>query len=373
MKKIIFLCILFITSNIVISQSYQFTTTIDIEANNVKSQGRTGTCWSFSTTSFLESEIIRLTGKRIDLSEMYTVRNTYYDKAWNYIMRQGKTQFSEGGLAHDVLNSVKKYGLVPNEAYTGLNNQAVGHNHAELISILKSTLDTYISKPDKIVSPKWKQVTAHILDIYLGEKIDSFVYEGTSYTPKSFLEYTKIIPENYISFTSFNHQPFYSNFILNIPDNFSNGSFYNLPVDELFAIVNHALKKGFTVELDCDVSEKTFSSKHGIAVVPEKTEEYQESLKSIVPEKSISQEFRQKEFENQNTTDDHLMHIIGIVQDQNKAPYFKMKNSWGSDSNRVKYGGYIYMSEAYFKLKAISITIHKDAIPKKLVNFLSIN
>jgi bleomycin hydrolase len=354
------------------SQSYDFKTVVDLEATDVISQGRTGTCWSFSTSSFLESEIIRLTGKQIDLSEMYNVRQTYLKKSWNYVMRQGKIQFSEGGLAHDVMNSAATHGLVPSHAFLGLDNEASTHNHAEMIAALKGLLNAYIDNPAKQLSPRWKQAVESILDIYLGKNVSTFNYEGIQYTPASFMEMTKIKPENYITITSFTHQPFYTDFVLNIPDNFSNGSFYNVKLDDMLSVVNHALENGFTVALDCDVSEKTFSSKHGVAVIPEDVTAQKEALTSIQPEQTITQEFRQQEFENYNTTDDHLMHITGILKDQNGTTYYKVKNSWGKDSNRVANGGYVYMSEAYFKLKTISVMVHKDAMPKTLLKKLDI-
>ncbi len=370
MKNNFSLLVLLFASLICYSQSYKFETIIDLETTDVISQGNTGTCWSFSTSSFLESEIIRLTGKEIDLSEMYTVRNTYPKKAWNYVMRQGKAQFSEGGLAHDVINSVAEYGLVPNSVFSGLENNESRHNHSELIAVLKGLLDVYINNPARQLSPKWKQVTESVLDIYLGENISTFNYNGKQYTPKSFLEMTKIESKNYVTITSFNHKPYYSNFILNIPDNFSNGSFFNVELNDLVSIANNALKKGYTIELDCDVSEKTFSAKHGIAVIPEDDTTKAEAIISVRPEKNITSELRQQEFENYNTTDDHLMHITGLMKDQNGTTYYKIKNSWGKDANRVANKGYVYMSEAYFKLKTISIMIHKEALPKKLYQIL---
>ncbi len=349
------------------SQSYEFKTIINLEATDVISQGKTGTCWSFSTSSFLESEIIRLTGKKIDLSEMYTVRNTYPTKAWNYIMRHGKTQFSEGGLAHDVINSVAEYGLVPNEAFSGLETNSTNHNHSEMIAVLTGLLDVYIKNPARKLSPKWKQVVDDVLNIYLGKNTSSFNYEGIEYTPKSFLKMTKIEPEKYITITSFTHKPYHSSFVLNIPDNFSNGSFYNVTLNDLVSVVNNALKKGYTVALDCDVSEKTFSSKHGIAVIPEDKSKSKDILTNALAEKNITPKFRQLEFENFNTTDDHLMHITGMLKDQNGTTYYKVKNSWGKNSERVANGGYIYMSEAYLKLKTISVMVHKDALPSGLL------
>ncbi len=353
-------------------QPYNFSTVIDLQATPVISQGNTGTCWSFSGTSFLESEIIRQSGKQIDLSEMYTVRNTYPKKAENYIMRHGKAQFSEGGLAHDVLNSVAEYGLVPQQAYSGLFAEESGHNHAELVAVLTSMLKTYVDNPGRRLSKKWRPAVDAVLDIYLNGNPKSFTYEGKQYTPLSFLEFTGINPADYVSVTSFTHAPFYSEFILNIPDNWSNGSFYNLPLDEMINTIDHALQNGFTVELDCDVSERTFSSKDGVAVIPGDSENNAKALQGIYPEMNITQQYRQDEFENYATTDDHLMHITGILRDQNGTKYYKVKNSWGSDESRNANGGYVYFSEAYMRLKAISITVHKDAVPQATAKKLNL-
>ncbi|GAA3577728.1 C1 family peptidase [Snuella lapsa] len=365
MKNNISFYILVCISLLCNAQSYDFKTIVDLDATDIISQGNTGTCWSFSTSSFLESEIIRLTGKHIDLSEMYIVRNTYPKKAWNYVMRQGKAQFSEGGLAHDAINSVKLYGLVPNTTFKAVMDEKGRFNHSKLIDTLKTTLDQFIKAPKQYKST-WQQDVNTILDLQIGENINSFTYNGISYSPMSFLEMTKINPDDYISVTSFLHQPFYSTFILNIPDNFSNGSFYNVPLDDLVNIVNNALKKGFTVELDCDVSEKTFSAKHGLAIIPIDGQDQLQALTTVTPEKAITQKFRQEEFENYNTTDDHLMHITGFLKDQNGTIYYKVKNSWGKNSDRIGNNGYVYMSEAYFRLKTISIMVHKDAFFKHL-------
>ncbi len=366
MRKLIITSALAFSSFIGFSQEYQFTDVVDLECSEVKSQGQTGTCWSFSTSSFLESEIKRLTDKNVDLSEMYTVRNTYPKKAWNYVMRQGKAQFSEGGLAHDVLNSVSEFGLVPESAFNGLDKDNERHNHSELIAVLKGMLDVYISNPARKLSPRWKTSVNSILDIYLGENIKTFNYNGQEYTPKSFQKMVKISPENYITLTSFSHHPFNTNLVLNIPDNFSNGSMFNVTLNEFEKAIVTALERGYTVELDIDVSEKTFSSKNGIAVIPNDLSSVKKALTSIVKEKDITQAYRQQEFENYNTTDDHLMHITGLAKDQNGTVYFKTKNSWGSNGNRVNYGGYVYISTAFIKLKAISVTVHKDALTKSI-------
>ena len=320
----------------------------------------------------MESEIIRLTGKKIDLSEMYQVRNTYPLKAENYLMRQGRAQFGEGGLAHDVMNSVKKNGLVPEEAFSGLFAGETSYNHAELVAVLESMLKTYVENPGRKLSNKWKPAIEGVLDAYIGKDVSNFTFEGKQYTPQSFLKMTKIVPEDYVNITSFTQAPFYSKFILNIPDNWSNGSFYNVPLNEMMAVIDNAVAKGFTVELDCDVSERTFSSKDGVAVIPENAENNVKALQGIYPEKNITQEYRQEEFENYDTTDDHLMHITGILHDQNGTKYYKVKNSWGTDETRTTNGGYVYFSEAYMKLKAISVTVHKDALAKEVSNKLSL-
>jgi len=353
-------------------QKYEFTTIIDIEASAVKSQGNTGTCWSFAASSFLESEIYRTTGEMIDISEMYNVRHTYPKKAWNYVMRQGKIQFSEGGLAHDVFNSITTYGLVPESAYSGLQNEAIKHDHSKIVPELKIVLDAYIKNDKNAIYPNWKASVDSILDIHLGKIPEDFYYEGMTYNPQTFLKKTNIQTSDYVTLTSFKHQPYNSSFVLNIPDNFSNGLFYNITLDELVLETDNALKQGYTVALDCDVSEKTFSSKFGVAVIPKQLDEHKKSLTYIVEENTITPEFRQQEFENFNTTDDHLMHIIGMVKDQNGTEYYKVKNSWGSKGEKIGNNGYIYMSKAFFKLKTISVLVHKSALSNDLISELKI-
>ena len=365
----LFFGIVLISLTITAQETYKFTPLIDIDATPVISQGNTGTCWSFSTSSFLESEIIRLTGKQVDLSEMYNVRNTYPVKADNYVMRQGKAQFSQGGLVHDVLNSTRDFGLVPVDSYSGLFGDATKHNHSQMVATLTAMLETYV-KNSKNLSPKWKSSFDATLDVYLGKNITEFTYEGKKYTPLEFASEMKINTDNYVNITSFTQAPFYSEFILNIPDNFSNGSFYNVPINDLVDIVDHALENGYTVALDCDVSERTFSSKDGVAVIPSSELNNLKALHSIYPEKEISQEYRQQEFENFNTTDDHLMHITGIVNDQDGNRYYMVKNSWGTNPERTTQEGYVYFSEAYIKLKTISITLHKEGVAKSVAKKL---
>lgn len=342
------------------SQKYEFQTVKDIEATPVISQGQTGTCWSFSSTSFLEAEIIRISGKQIDLSEMYNVRHTYPKKAWNYVMRQGKAQFSEGGLNHDVINSAQKFGIVPVSAYSGLVGNATTFNHSKMVAELETLLKPY-TNPEEKLDPKWKKEVADILDKHMGADVSEFTFEGKKYTPKSFLEMTKLKLDDYVTITSFTNEPFYKTFILDVPDNFAYGSFYNLPLDEFIQNIDNALDNGYTLALDADVSEPTFSAKSGVAVVPENEADNKTILKEIKKEKNITPEFRQQEFENFNTTDDHLMHIVGKMKDQKGTTYYKVKNSWGADNGN---GGYVYMSVPYMKLKAISVLVHKNALTK---------
>lgn len=353
------------------AQQYEFKPLTEIKCTPVVSQGKTGTCWSFSTTSFLEAEVLRKTGKAIDLSEMYNVRHTYPKKAWNFIMRQGHAQFGEGGLNHDVINSARDFGIVPQSAYTGLVDGQTTFDHtamvAELETLVKANADA-----DKSPDPDWKAKVDAILDRYMGKDVNQFQYEGKSYTPKSFLEMTGIKTNDYVAITSFTNAPVYKPFILDIPDNFAYGQFYNLPLDEFVQNVDNALEKGFTVALDADVSETTFSGQHGIAVIPENPADAKAILTEIKPEKKVTPELRQQEFENFHTTDDHLMHIVGKMKDQKGNLYYKVKNSWGSDPARVANGGFVYMSVPYLRLKAISVLVHKDALTAKTKKSLGI-
>jgi bleomycin hydrolase len=345
-----------------IQGQYIFTPDFDVKCTTVKSQDRTGTCWSFATTSFLESELIRLGKGELDLSEMYIVRNIYIQKAVNYVLRQGKANFSQGSLAHDQLQAMENYGLIPDIYYFGnkLNDK---HDHNEMEKALKGFLDGVIANNSP--SPKWLPAFKAILDVYLGEVPDSFEYNRKSYTPESFAEELGLNQQAFIGITSFNHHPYNTSFILEIPDNFSNGSYYNVTLDDLLQITYDALESGFTISWDGDVSEKTFNARKGLAVLPAEADGG-EAMESPVQEAKVDAAFRQTAFNNYSTTDDHLMHIVGTARDQHGNRYFKVKNSWGEISD---YKGFLYMSEAYFKAKTISIYLNKDAVaPNYLVN-----
>jgi bleomycin hydrolase len=333
----------------------KFKSIIDVPATPVKSQGRTGTCWSFATTSYIESEVLRQGGPELDLSEMYFVRYTYPEKARQYIMRHGLTNFSEGGQAHDVMNVVKKYGIVTEEAFPGKRDASKPHNHSELVAVLKSALDKLINERGASPSENWYEIIEAVLKIYTGEVPSGVEYNGKTLSPVKFMEEVKIDPDDYIELTSYSHHPWYSKFNLEIPDNWAFGLYYNLPMDELMEVMNNALNNGFSVCWDGDVSGENFSHQRGLATVPEKDSDR---------EMKITQEMRQEAFLSWQATDDHLMHITGISKDENGTIFYKTKNSWGTKSNL--FGGFLYMSESYVKLNTVAIMIHKDAIPKHI-------
>ena len=340
------------------SPLYTFKTLADLTATSVKDQCRTGTCWSYSTTSFLESEAARITGEVVDLSEMASVRYTYPLKADMYLRHHGLHQFGPGSLCHDVLNAASGYGLVPEFAFTGLDRGEGEHNHGELDAVLEATMKAL--KGRSVLSDDWKDAVEGICDAYLGPLPSAFEFEGKSYTPESFRDHLGIDPDAYVSLTSFTHHEFGETFVLEVPDNFSRGSFLNLPIEDLTRLVRNAVMNGYTVAWDADVSERGFSFKHGMALLP--TEEDKGKLwNEVIEEQKVSQADRQRAFDSHATTDDHLMHIVGLAQDQNGDDYFVIKNSWGQDN---PYGGRQYISMAYFKAKTIAVTMHRDAMGK---------
>ena len=339
---------------------YEFTIDVQIEATEVKSQGSTGTCWCFASASFLESELMRRSKGNYNLSEMFIVKNVYRDKAQNFVLRQGKANFSQGALAHDFINAVERHGLMPEEVYDGLEEGVTRHDHGEMEVVLKGMLDAVIKRPKP--SPKWMNAFGKVMDTYLGSSPETFVHEGRSVTPQEFAAAVDFRAEDYINITSYNHHPFYKEFVLEIPDNFSNGSFYNVPIEELMEIIEHAVTNGYTVAWDGDVSERGFSAANGLAVLPVK-EEQSKAMKQPVKEIEVDQDMRQDTFYNYVTTDDHLMHLTGMATDQNGTKYFIIKNSWGEIGKRK---GYLYMSENYARLKTVSILVHKDGLPPRL-------
>ena len=335
---------------------YTFKTLADLTATSVKDQCQTGTCWSFSTTSFLESEAARIGGGVVDLSEMASVRYTYPLKAEMFLRHHGLHQFGPGSLCHDVLNAAADYGLVPDFAFTGLDAGELVYDHGELDAVLSAAVKA-MSK-QKVLSDDWRDAVDGICDAYLGKLPSSFQYNGKTYTPGSFRDYLGINPSEYVSLTSFSHHSFGETFVLEVPDNFSRGQFLNLPIEDLTRVVRKALMDGYTVAWDADVSEKGFSFRNGMALLPAVEEEAM-MFKEVIEEAKVSQASRQEGFENHMTTDDHLMHIVGLAIDQKGSEYFVIKNSWGQDN---PYGGRQYISMAYFKAKTIAVTLHRDAM-----------
>lgn len=348
------------------TEGYQFTPIYDMEETDVKSQGRTGTCWSFCTASFLESEMMRRGVEPVDLSEMYIVRQVYLDKADNYIRRNGTAQFSEGGLSHDLMRAYGRAGVVPESVYDGKVNGMAPHDHSEMVEALEELVKLY-AKKDR-VAPEWKAALHSIMDVYMGEVPESFTYEGKTYTPYTFAEEViGLAASDYVTITSFTHHPFYQPFVLEIPDNYSNGLYYNVPLEDMMAITDHALAEGYTIAWDGDVSEKGFSARQGLAVLPAETPrkeaEWREVFAAPVDEVVVTQENRQTAFDSKSTTDDHLMHITGMVEDQQGNRYYTVKNSWGALG---PYDGFLYMSVPYYQMKTVGIMIHKDALPSSL-------
>lgn len=366
---------------------YSFEVIADLEANAVENQSRTSTCWSFSALSFLESELIRMGKGEYDLSEMYIVRMAYEDKAEKYIRMHGEINFGEGGAFHDIPYVIEKYGIVPESVYTGLNYGSDKHNHSEMEAVLKAMCDAIIHSRQGHLTTSWKQAISGVLDAYLGPVPESFEYQGKTYTPRSFADGLGLNMSDYVVLTSFTHHPFYSKFIFEVPDNWVMGTVYNLPLDEMVEVIDVSLKEGYSVAWAADVSEKGFSFRYGLAIVPEDesaltvkgkdskgfnepgAERTGTQFMEPGPEKNIDQEMRQEGFDNYLTTDDHGMHITGMVKDQNGDIYYIVKNSWGEANDC---GGYFYASVPYVRYKTMNVMVHKDALPKDIRKKLAV-
>ncbi|NOZ46090.1 MAG: aminopeptidase [Chlorobi bacterium] len=350
---------------------YKFTTLTEIKTTSVKNQCNTGTCWSFATNSFIETELIRMGFEPIDLSEMYIVRNTYPRKAINYIQMHGMANFSEGGQAHDDMETIRQFGLVPESVYPGIWDGEKRYNHDELVNVLTGYLSGVVKQINIKLSTRWIVGFNGILDAYFGENVKEFDYDGKTYTPLTFAQdYLKFNPDNYVEITSYKKHPYYSKFKLEVPDNWSHDEYYNVPIEDLMSIINYALENNYSVDWDGDMSERTFSHRKKLAIIPKKPlnemsrEEKSNMYKKPIEELEITPELREKSFDNMTTTDDHLMHLVGSAKDQNGTIYYLTKNSWGAKSN--DFNGYLYMSESYVEYKTIAIMVHKDAIPAEI-------
>ncbi|MDY0342362.1 MAG: C1 family peptidase [Lentimicrobium sp.] len=361
-------------------EGYIFTVENQLKTTPVKNQYRSGTCWSFATVSFVETELLRMGKPEMDLSEMFYVRNAYQKKSERYVRMHGSSNFGPGGQAHDVMNIIATHGLVPENDYPGLLKGETQHVHGELDAGLQGYLDAVVRVKSGKLSQVWPEAVSALLDTYLGKLPEKLSVKGNP-TPLEYAKSEGFNPDDYVEITSYTHHPFYTAFALEIPDNWSNDTYYNVPMDDLYRIMLFALDKGYSFCWDGDVSERGFSHGKGVAIVPEKNIESLEgtersrweklsdkdkqaelySFDKPGYEKIITPEMRQQAFDNHQATDDHLMHITGLVTDQNGTNYFITKNSWADNSNDK--GGYLNMSEAYVKLNTLAILVHKNAVP----------
>lgn len=365
----------------------------DVKVNattSVKNQYKTGTCWSFSGVSFLENELLKNGKGEYDLSEMFVVRQCYIDKAIHYVRYYGQTNYGQGGGLADVPYVYANYGIVPEEVYSGLNYGEKKHMHGELSALLEAYLKELVKNPNKKLSEAWLNGYIGILDAYLGKAPEKFTYKGKEYTPKTFATMLGLDMNNYVAITSFTHHPFYKQFVLEVPDNWLNGQCYNVKLDEMKSVVDNAIDNGYTVLWAADVSEKGFKWYDGVALMPKvdenkdrtgtelarwvklKSSEKENELYDFhgpVEEIEVTQESRQKGFDNYETTDDHGMVIVGKAVDQKGNKYYKVKNSW--DSEHI-YGGFFYVSEPYFLSKTMSLMVNKKAIPSDITKKLGL-
>lgn len=344
------------------NKAYQFTVTHEVKHTPVKDQARTGTCWCFSTVSFIESEAMRLGAEAMDLSEMFIVNYNYRKKAENYVRMHGTANFGQGGLSHDVMDRFRENGIVPESVYDGMRLGKDYHDHSEMFRVLIGMLDGVVSSRRPTI--QWKTSLAGVLNAYLGVLPDNFEYQDETFTPHSFAEEKVMInPNSYVELTSYTYAPFYHQCMLKVPDNWMyNDDFYNVPLDDLEHVVDHALKKGYSVTWDGDVSERTFSSRDkGYAILSK--EELPEKITEPVEEMKVTQTNRQETFDSYRTTDDHLMHIVGLAEDQNGKVYYYIKNSGGAEG---VYDGYMFMSKPYFRMKTTAVMMHQDALPPDL-------
>jgi len=324
---------------------------VRLPATSVKDQGHTGTCWSFATLSFLESELLRMDQGEYDLSEMYVVRNSYIDRAGLYVRFHGHLNFGPGAQAWDAIRVMQDDGLVPQKVYPGQQQYAGMHRHGEMDAVLKGYMKKVIGNPNGTLSSSWKEGFRGILDAYLGDSPLGFSWQGERYDPASFVRDLGLDPSDYMPVTSFMNHDYFSWYVFESPDNWSMEQIYNVPPDDLVRIVKHSLQEGYTVAWAADVTNPGFDSRRGLALLPQDEEE------------PVTGEMRQRDFDNYSTTDDHLMHITGMAEDEEGQRYFIVKNSHGKGN---PYGGYLYVSIPYFRLKTTSLMINQESLPSDI-------
>ncbi len=331
---------------------HEFTMEVEHKRLPALSQGRAGTCWSFATTSFLESEVERIHGMPIDLSELHTVYFTYLEKARRYVKMHGKAQFSQGGLSHDVIEMVSRYGVVRQKDYSGLPNGAQFHDHDQLEKVLKAVVDEVKESPR--LDRRWDDAVQGVLSAYLGTPPLSIDVDGKSRTPMEYAHADLKIPANeYRQLMSYQSQPQWSQECLYVPDNWmTHDDYWNVPLEALLDNLDHALHSGYTAAIDIDVSERGTRRGDYVWTLPKAQEK----------DGAITDEVRQAMFDSRETTDDHLMHIVGRAKNQDGKIFYLTKNSHG---NGGPYDGHVYISRNYIAAKMLSFMVHKDALVRE--------
>ena len=371
------------------TEGFKFEVVKSNPITSVKNQNRSSTCWCFSGLAFLESEVLRTKGIELDLSEMFVVSHTMMDRATYFVRQYGEgTSYAPGGNIYNVIYYMENYGLCPQEAMPGILYGDTLPNHNEVDKVTRAFLNALTGSGLKKLSPVWKNAFQSIWDAYIGQRPESFVYEGKEYTPQSFVKYLGLKEDDYLTFTSYTHHPFYKSFAVEVPDNWRMHQAYNLPLDEFMRVIDTAIDGGYTMAWGADVSEVGFTRK-GIGVMPDadqgadltgsdmakwlgmsETDRREELTKKPLPEMEITQEMRQKAYDNWETQDDHGMQIFGIAKDQNGKQYYMVKNSWGTQKSNYK--GIWYVSRSYMAYKTNDITVHKSAVPKDILKKLGI-
>lgn len=362
-----------------------FTIVKENPITSVKDQNRSGTCWAYSTLSYFESEILKNTGKTYDLCESFVANKDYMDRAVQVVRYHGDMQFAQGGSAYDVYYVLKNYGICPEDAmpFPGSLYGDSLNNFNEFFSLLEPYVEGIATNKASKISGQWKVGFQGILDAYLGKCPENFTYEGKNYTPKSFASSLGLNMDDYVTITSYTHHPFYSQFVVEVQDNWRNPASYNLPMDEMMQIIDNAVMNGYTVAWGGDVSEPGFT-RDGLAYMidAKKMQSLQgsdmarwlglsaakrrnliDSLGCNVPEVQPTQEMRQERFDNWELTDDHGMLIYGIAKDQNGKEYYMVKNSWGETG---KYKGTWYMTKTFIAANTMDYMVNKNAIPANI-------
>lgn len=327
------------------------------------SQGNTGTCWCFSTTSFLESEEYRLHAKKVKLSEMFTVYWEYVEKAKGYVDSRGTSVFDEGSEANAVTRIMKEYGAMPRSVYDGFKDGRKFYSHAEMAKEMK----TYLKNVK--ATDAWNKVAVvatikSIMNRYMGTPPATFEYEGKTYNPKGFLkDYLKLNPDDYVDVLSYLQKPFWKQVEYEVPDNWWHSkAYYNVPLNVYMKIWNHAIESGYTMSIGGDVSEAGFSRETNVALIPD----------FDIPAAYINDNARQFRFSNKTTTDDHGMHMVGYLKDKNGKMWYLIKDSSSGSRNldpKSPEFGYYFFSEPYVKLKMMDFMVHKDMLKKYLKKF----